>query len=141
MLDTVGFADHVEAHGPGIDGVAIPRLLGELDADASVQSPLSERRFIESDFEWVVIEVASERCRSGREPSPGSVLPQGVGDCNYVGCAELLPGFNHLPNGATVTITTCASGVTTTSSYRRASNGNWVMTSYRQEQTTQCGPV
>ena len=32
VLDTVGLADHVEAHGPGIDGVAIPRLLGELNA-------------------------------------------------------------------------------------------------------------
>ena len=32
VLDPVGFADHVEAHRPGIDGVAVPRLLGELDA-------------------------------------------------------------------------------------------------------------
>lgn len=32
VLDTVGLADHVEAHGPGRDGVAIPRLLGELNA-------------------------------------------------------------------------------------------------------------
>lgn len=28
----LALADHVSAHGPGIDGVAIPRLLGELDA-------------------------------------------------------------------------------------------------------------
>ena len=32
VLDTVGLADHVEAHGPGRDGAAIPRLLGELNA-------------------------------------------------------------------------------------------------------------
>ncbi len=32
VLDTVGLADHVEAHGPGRDGVAIPRLIGELNA-------------------------------------------------------------------------------------------------------------
>ena len=32
MLDTVGLANHVEAHGPGRDGVAISRLLGELNA-------------------------------------------------------------------------------------------------------------
>lgn len=32
VLDAVGLADHVEAHRPGIDGVAVPRLLGELDA-------------------------------------------------------------------------------------------------------------
>lgn len=30
MLDTVGLADHVVAYGPGIDGVAVPRLLSEL---------------------------------------------------------------------------------------------------------------
>jgi hypothetical protein len=28
----VGFADHVETHWPGIDGVAVPGLIGELDA-------------------------------------------------------------------------------------------------------------
>ena len=32
VLDAVRRADHVEAHRPGIDGVAVPGLLGELDA-------------------------------------------------------------------------------------------------------------
>jgi len=32
MLDPVRFADHVEAHWPGVDGVPVARLLGELDA-------------------------------------------------------------------------------------------------------------
>ena len=32
VLDIVGLADHVEAHGPGRDGAAISRLLGELNA-------------------------------------------------------------------------------------------------------------
>ena len=32
VLDPVGFADHVEAHWPGIDGITVPGLLGELDA-------------------------------------------------------------------------------------------------------------
>ncbi len=32
MLDPVGFADHVETTRPGIDGVAVPGLLSELDA-------------------------------------------------------------------------------------------------------------
>jgi hypothetical protein len=32
MLDPIGFADHVEAHWPGIDGVAVPWLLDELDS-------------------------------------------------------------------------------------------------------------
>ena len=32
VLDTVGLANHVEAHGPGRDGVAVPGLLGELNA-------------------------------------------------------------------------------------------------------------
>ncbi len=32
VLDPVGFADHIEAHRPGIDGVAVPRLLCELNA-------------------------------------------------------------------------------------------------------------
>ena len=32
VLDTVGLADHVEAHRSGVNGVAVPRLLGELDA-------------------------------------------------------------------------------------------------------------
>ena len=32
VLDTVGLADHVKAHGPGRDGVVISRLLGELNA-------------------------------------------------------------------------------------------------------------
>ena len=31
VLDPVGVADHVEAHGPGEDRVPVPRLLGELD--------------------------------------------------------------------------------------------------------------
>ena len=31
VLYTIGLADHVEPHGPGIDRVAIARLLGELD--------------------------------------------------------------------------------------------------------------
>lgn len=31
ILDAVGFADHVEPHGPGVDCVAIARLLGELN--------------------------------------------------------------------------------------------------------------
>ncbi len=31
MLDPVGFADHVEAHWPRVDGVSVPRLLCELD--------------------------------------------------------------------------------------------------------------
>ena len=31
VLYPVGFADHVETHWPGIDGVAVPGLLGELD--------------------------------------------------------------------------------------------------------------
>lgn len=35
VLDTVGFADHIEAHRPGRDGVAVPRLPGELNAVAS----------------------------------------------------------------------------------------------------------
>ena len=34
MLDPVGFADHIEAHRPGKDGVAVAGLLGELDAIA-----------------------------------------------------------------------------------------------------------
>lgn len=32
MLDPVGLADHAEAHRPGVDGVSVPWLLGELDA-------------------------------------------------------------------------------------------------------------
>ena len=32
MLDPIRFADHVEAHGAGIDGVPISRLLCELNA-------------------------------------------------------------------------------------------------------------
>ena len=35
VLYPVGFADHVEAHWPGIDGVAVPGLLGELDSIVS----------------------------------------------------------------------------------------------------------
>jgi hypothetical protein len=31
VLDPVGFADHVEAHWPRVDGVQVARLLGELD--------------------------------------------------------------------------------------------------------------
>ena len=31
MLDPVGLADHVKAHLPGIGGVAVPGLVGELD--------------------------------------------------------------------------------------------------------------
>ena len=31
VLDPVGLADHVEAHGSGIDRVSVSRLLGELD--------------------------------------------------------------------------------------------------------------
>ena len=31
VLDPIGFADHVEAHRPGVDGVPIPRLFCELD--------------------------------------------------------------------------------------------------------------
>ena len=34
VLDGVGFADHVEAHRPGIDGVPVSGLLGEFDAIA-----------------------------------------------------------------------------------------------------------
>jgi len=34
MLDPVGLAGHVEAHRPGIDGVAVPGLFGELDSVA-----------------------------------------------------------------------------------------------------------
>ena len=32
MFDPVGLTDHVETHGPRINGVAVPRLLGELNA-------------------------------------------------------------------------------------------------------------
>ena len=32
VLDAIGLTDHVEAHWPGIDCVAVPGLLGELDA-------------------------------------------------------------------------------------------------------------
>jgi hypothetical protein len=32
VLDAVGLADHVEAHWPGVDGVAVPGLLCELNA-------------------------------------------------------------------------------------------------------------
>jgi hypothetical protein len=32
VLDPVGFADHREPDWPGVDGVSVPRLLGELDA-------------------------------------------------------------------------------------------------------------
>ena len=32
VLDPVGLADHVEAHLPRIGGVAVPGLIGELDA-------------------------------------------------------------------------------------------------------------
>ena len=32
VLDAVGLADHVEAHWPGIDGIAVPWPLGEPDA-------------------------------------------------------------------------------------------------------------
>lgn len=35
VLNPVGLADHVEAHGPGVDGVPVPGLLGELDAVVS----------------------------------------------------------------------------------------------------------
>jgi hypothetical protein len=34
VLDPVCFADHVETHWPGRDGVAFPRFLGELDSVA-----------------------------------------------------------------------------------------------------------
>jgi len=32
VLDPIRLANHVEAHGPGIDGVAVPGLFGELNA-------------------------------------------------------------------------------------------------------------
>ncbi len=32
VLDPVGFADHVETHWQGIDGVAVQGFLGKLDA-------------------------------------------------------------------------------------------------------------
>ncbi len=35
VLDPVGVADHVEAHGPGEDRIPVPRLLSELDAVVS----------------------------------------------------------------------------------------------------------
>ena len=32
VLNAVCLADHIEAHRPGVDGVAVPGLLGELDS-------------------------------------------------------------------------------------------------------------
>jgi hypothetical protein len=32
VLDAVSFAEHVEAHLPGVGGVPVPGLVGELDA-------------------------------------------------------------------------------------------------------------
>ena len=43
VLDTVGLADHVEAHRSGVNGVAVPRLLGELDAAAIGLGPMAPR--------------------------------------------------------------------------------------------------
>lgn len=62
--------------------------------------------------------------------------------CDYVGCVESLgPDYNHLGPGSTVSISTCGENVSTTRTYTRGTNGNWVMTSYRTEYVTQCNPV
>ena len=51
VLDAVGLTDHVEAHRPGIDGVAVPGLLGELDAIISEDRVDAIRDDLEQMFE------------------------------------------------------------------------------------------
>lgn len=47
VLNPVGFADHVEAYRPGVDGVPIPRLFGKLDAIIGENSMDLIRRSLE----------------------------------------------------------------------------------------------
>lgn len=67
--------------------------------------------------------------------------PLTLSSCNYVGCVESLgPDYSAMPIGSTVTISTCGSNVSTTRSYTKDHDGEWVMVSFRQEFGTQCEP-
>lgn len=62
VLDTLGLADHVEAHRPGEDGVAIRRLLGELDAIACLET------YAEEAYSWL------RRLKSVREAATTGLM-------------------------------------------------------------------
>lgn len=59
--------------------------------------------------------------------------------CDYVGCVEGWPG-GSAPNGSTMTLTQCETLIKTTITYKKI-NGQWTVTSYKQEQVVECGPL
>jgi hypothetical protein len=61
VLDSVGFADHVEARWTGIDGVAVPGPLGKLDAIVNQYGVDPIRH----GFEYVLRELATSFPVSG----------------------------------------------------------------------------
>ena len=63
-------------------------------------------------------------------------------DCNHVGCTENLPpDFDTIPPSGTVSISSCGGGVQTTSSYRKESDGTFVMPGYETKRVNRCNPV
>ena len=51
MLDSIGVTDHVKAHLPGISGVSVPGLVGELDAVIGQPGVDAERHVLQQMFE------------------------------------------------------------------------------------------
>ena len=99
----------------------------------------AERRpVVPGNTEVLKITAESLSCASGGKALSGNAGAQG---CNHLGCIEDLPSqFDTLPNGSTVSITTCGGGMQATSNYMRNTQGQWVMTAYRTEYATSCSP-
>lgn len=109
-----------------------------VELKGSVAVAAERRPVVPRNTETLKITAETMSCVDGAKASSGNVAAQG---CNYVGCIEDLPSqFDSLPNGSTVSITTCGGGVQTKSSYTRNSQGLWVMTSFSTDMVVSCGP-
>lgn len=114
-------------------------------ARGSNVSALKAAKPLTRNIEVLKVEVASMVC--GTALANHSATKAGLGmtanlGCNYVGCTESLPpDFDTVPDGGTVSITSCGGGIQTTSNYQKQSDGTYMMTGYKTEQVTQCDPM
>lgn len=118
---------------------------GHVVTQGSNPLALKATKPIDLDIEGLRVEVSTRLCgsalvsRSTTKTGPG--MRANV-DCNDAGCAESLPpDFDAIPPSGTVSISNCGRGAQTTSSYRKESDGTFIIFRYETRRANQCDPV
>lgn len=111
---------------------------GAARASGKIAQP-SQARLVDAKAEVIWIEADVMHCAATGQPDSET---KSIGGCDYVGCTGSVPHeFQDLPPGSSVSMSSCGSGIQTTGTFQRQSNGTWMMTGYRTEQVTHCSPM